>query len=197
MKSIRKAVFETNSSSTHSLTLLKTDRKFTRVGKLIPFNTYTYKPLGYKNSQKKYFVRISSEYEKLCTCFDLLFLEYSEKQWQAGVKPRDPEKYRKSAKDDYLTILYRYYLEKFYRTDLYSVFIKVLQNRNIKFELNDLAIGCGSEKDKRPIYCSGYDGGSFEFMSYFYHWNFKSLDEALEVIIFNPNFVIEYDYHSC
>ena len=43
MKSIRYNVFETNSSSTHSLSLLKTNRKFTKVGQLEAGNTYVYK----------------------------------------------------------------------------------------------------------------------------------------------------------
>lgn len=48
MRSIRYFVFETNSSSTHSLTLDFSDRKFTRTDKLLPNNVYTHKLMGEK-----------------------------------------------------------------------------------------------------------------------------------------------------
>ena len=77
---------------------------------------------------------------------------------------------------------------------MYSVFNGVLKNHNIKFELNDLAIGNGTEKDKRPIYCTNFDGSDFDFMYHFSQWRFQSVGEAVETIVFNPNFIFELEY---
>ena len=107
MKVVRQNVFETNSSSTHSLSLLKTGRKFTKVGKLEAGNTYVYKALGRKDSQTKYKAVYSSEFEKLCVCIDLLFLDFTNKCFISNDRPANLNRFRKSDDDSYFILLNR------------------------------------------------------------------------------------------
>ena len=111
MKSIRECVFETNSSSTHSLSLIQTNRKFTKVGKLEPGNTYVYKAIGRKDSQMRYKAIYSSEFEKLCVCFDLLFLDFTNKCFISNDRPTNLNRFKKSNDDSYFILLNRYYLQ--------------------------------------------------------------------------------------
>ena len=193
MKSIRYNVFETNSSSTHSLTLLKTDRKFTKVGKLETGNTYVYKALGRKDSQMKYKATYSSEFEKLCVCFDLLFLDFTNKCWISNDKPTNLNRFRKSDEDSYFILLNRYYLQKFLKGNYYREFNMVLKKHNIEFEITDAALGFQNGQ-KRPVYCNNFDGSGFDFMYHFSQWKFQCIGEAVDNIVFNPNFIFEFEY---
>ena len=193
MKVVRQNVFETNSSSTHSLSLLKTGRKFTKVGKLEAGNTYVYKALGRKDSQTKYKAVYSSEFEKLCVCIDLLFLDFTNKCFISNDRPANLNRFRKSDDDSYFILLNRYYFQKFQKGNYYKEFNMVLHKHNISFELTDAILGFRKDQ-KRPIYCNNFDGSGFDFMYHFSHWNFQSVGEAVDTIVFNPNFVFEFEY---
>ena len=193
MKSIRYNVFETNSSSTHSLSLLKTNRKFTKVGKLETGNTYVYKALGRKDSQMKYKGVYSSEFEKLCVCFDLLFLDFTNKCFISNDRPTNLNRFKKSDDDNYFILLNRYYLQKFLKGNYYKEFNMVLHKHNISFEINDAVLGF-KDGQKRPIYCTNFDRSAFDFMYHFSQWGFQSVAEAVDTIVFNPNFIFELEY---
>lgn len=193
MKSVRNSVFETNSSSTHSLSLLRTDRRFTKVGKLNSGHTYVYKALGRKDSQNRYKASYSSEFEKLCVCFDLLFLDFTNKSWSSNDRPANLTRFKKSNDDSYFILLNRYYLQKFLKGNYYREFSMVLYKHNISFEINDDALGFQDGK-KRPIYCENFDGSGFDFMYHFSQWGFQSVAEAVDNIVFNPNFIFEFKY---
>ena len=196
MKVVRQNVFETNSSSTHSLSLRRTDRKFTKTGKLLEGNTYTYQALGYKRGQKKFSTSFISEYDKLCVCFDLLFLDFINKSWTSNDRPDRLERYRQSPNDSHFLLLNRYYLKKFLKSNYYREFNMVLKKHNISFEItNDVLNGCDSGVgDRKPVYCDSFDGSGFDFMYHFSHWHFQSISEAIDTIVFNPNFIIEFTY---
>ena len=193
MKSIRYNVFETNSSPTHSLSLLKTNRKFTKVGKLEAGNTYVYKALGRKDSQMKYKGVYSSEFEKLCVCFDLLFLDFTNKCFISNDRPTNLNRFKKSDDDNYFILLNRYYLQKFLKGNYYKEFNMVLHKHNISFEINDAVLGF-KDGQKRPIYCTNFDRSAFDFMYHFSQWGFQSVAEAVDTIVFNPNFIFELEY---
>ena len=50
-------------------------------------------------------------------------------------------------------------------------------------------IEMGIENGKNPVYCDNYDGSGFDFMYHFSQWRFQSVGEAVETIVFNPNFI--------
>ncbi len=193
MKSVRYNVFETNSSSTHSLALLRTERKFTKVGKLVEGGNYSYKPLGPSYDKKKFNTTYYSEYDKLCVCFDLLFLDFTNKCFISNDRPTNLNRFKKSDDDNYFILLNRYYLQKFLKGNYYKEFNMVLHKHNISFEITDAVLGFRKDQ-KRPIYCNNFDGSGFDFMYHFSQWNFQSVGEAVETIVFNPNFIFELEY---
>lgn len=194
MKSVRRSVFETNSSSSHSLSLRQTKEKINR-GKLKAGNTYEYKPLGEKWNDEEFVKEFNTEFDKLCICFDLLFYDFSSKAYKLGRIPDTTlEKFRLKDNDTLYLLTRRYVLNEFKKGNYYKEFQMVLKKHNIDFILNDLVVGGGGNKQRYPITCDNY-GFDFDFMRAFAISNgWQSVGEAVDNIVFNPNIVFIYDF---
>lgn len=194
MRAVRRGVFETNSSSTHSLTLIKTPYTST-TGKLKSGGTYEYKPMGEKWDSDEYTKSFHRQFDKLCICFDLLFYDYSSKAYKLGrILPSELEKFRKKPSDAEYLLARRYVLNEFKKGNYYREFQMVLKKHNIEFILNDLVVQGGGNKQRYPITCDNY-GFDFDFMRAFAIPNgWQSVGEAIDNIVFNPNIELLYDF---
>ena len=194
MKVIRYNVFETNSSSTHTLSIIQTDRKFTRVGKLTSGHKYKYTPMGsdkkHKYCKKQTFI-YSSEYEKLCAMFDLLFVDLSNKLFADLRNVSLLSRYRKSSKDCEYDLFNRYVLQTLLKGNYYREFKMVLKKHNIEFEVDKNIL---DNSNKTPLYCTALDCSNFDFMGYFINFGFQSIGETIDTIVFNSNYKIEISY---
>jgi hypothetical protein len=207
MRVVRNNVFETNSSSTHAISLKKTSRKNNQTGVLVGSKTYKYKSYGVKKEELwsyRYNTSLYTGYEKLCACFDLLYLD------SCGVskkKLRDMdmakcgeflENYRKYPEDDFIILMDRFKLSEFFKSQNYKTLLKVLKRHNIVFEI-DTDYFLTNPGDKYPIHCDSYRYDSpFNLMEYLRHIGFlreyklKSLEEVLEFILFTPDIYMYY-----
>lgn len=194
MKVVRFNVFETNSSSTHSLSLITVERKFTKIGKLESGKKYNYEPMGekkvskYKKNQSFVF---SSEYEKMCALIDLLFLDLSNKLFSDFSNKRLLIKYKKSSNDCEFDLFNRYVLNSLLKGNYYRELKMVFNKHNIQFEIDKDVF---DKSSKMPIYCESLEMGNFDFMGYFINFGFQSVGETINEIVFNPRYKLEVQY---
>lgn len=194
MKVIRFNVFETNSSSTHTLSLCKVDRKFTKKGKLVSGFNYKYSPMGSdkRNKYKKNQIFVcSSEYEKLCAMFDLLFIDLSNKLARDLRNISILSRYKKSAKDSEFDLFNRYVLHSLLKGNYFHEFKMVLKKHNITFEVDKNILDVSK---RSPLYCTALDGSNFDFMTFFINFGFQSIGETIDTIVFDPKYKIEVSY---
>lgn len=194
MKVIRFNVFETNSSSTHTLSLIQTDRKFTKIGKLNSGCSYRYSPMGSdkRNKYKKNQIFVcSSEYEKLCAMFDLLFVDLSNKLDRDFRNISILSRYKKSAKDSEFDLFNRYVLHSLLKGNYFHEFKMVLKKHNITFEVDKNILDVSK---RSPLYCTALDGSNFDFMTFFINFGFQSIGETIDTIVFDPKYKIEVSY---
>ena len=198
MRSIRRGVFETNSSSTHTLTLMNTPEK-TYVGKLKAGKTYVYKPLGEKWRDDEFKGLYNKEFDKLCICLDLLFCDFSNKGYKLRrLLPSELEKFREKVTDTEYLLTRRYVLSEFKKSANYKEFQQVLKKHNIDFVLNDLVIRGAGNKQRYPISCDSFVGLGFDFVENIVRRNgWESVAVAVENIVFNPNITLFYHFYVC
>jgi hypothetical protein len=196
MRAVRRGVFETNSSSSHSLTLLQVSNN-TNVGKLKTGHTYTYKPLGEKWADYEFSKFYQKEFDKLCVCLDLLFYSFSNKGYQLRrLLPNELEKFREKSTDSEYLLTRRYVLNEFKKSAEYKEFQNILKKHNVNFILNDLIIRSAGNKQRYPITCDNLNF-DFDFMRDFAIPNgWQNIGEAIENIVFNKNIVLGYSFFS-
>ena len=198
MRSIRRGVFETNSSSSHSLTLIKTLEK-SKLGKLKSGKTYDYKPLGEKWTDEEYKKLYNKEFDKLCICLDLLFDDFSNKAYKLRrLLPAELEKFREKDSDTEWLLTRRYVFNEFKKSANYREFQQVLKKHNIDFVLNDLVIRGAGNKQRYPISCDNFVGYDFDFLVHIAQANgWSSIAVAVENIVFNPDITLFYHFYVC
>lgn len=188
MRSVRKNVFETNSSSTHSLTLKLLDRKYTQKDKLESNKVYFHKLMGEKKNSSEGIkcceYTYSSEYEKLCVLFDMLFMYYFTHFFTLRDDTVYLEQYRKKKSDTNEVLYLRMVLEKLLGSYDYLAFLKPLKRRNIVFKVDKDEY---SKSDTEYLYFD-FSGYFFDFFEYIQMLGFRTIAEAIEDIVFNPKY---------
>ena len=131
MHSIRYNVFETNSSSTHSLSIGFSDRKFTRAGKLIAGNSYIHRLMGENKNNvemvKRCTYTYSSEYDKLCVLFDMLFMHFYTQLHNFRKDTTYLERFRLEESDTEGVLYLRQVLDVLLHSVEYNEFLKPLK----------------------------------------------------------------------
>lgn len=196
MHSIRYNLFETNSSSTHSLSIGFSDRKFTRAGKLIAGSSYIHRLMGENKNNvetvKRCTYTYSSEYDKLCVLFDMLFMHFYTQLHNFRKDTTYLERFRLEESDTEGVLYLRRVLDVLLHSIEYNEFLKPLKKRGIEF----LADKNEYSKSETEYLNFDYSGYSFDFVKYVKLCGFRSIDDAVEKLVFDPKYVFSL-YYSC
>lgn len=192
MKSIRRNVFETNSSSTHSLTIkgnVESKEKL-QVGKI-----YSYTPQGLRYDEEDVSKVYKTEYEKLCVVTELLLCEF--RSIRLAYYNKEDALYCRNNSDNPYEFYDKYIFAMFKESTEFDALKIVLKSHNIQYRVNQKLVGLGiSKKDARPI---AYEGITLPFyiITEFDNKKFANIYDMIENLIFNPKYAIVYSCYWC
>ncbi len=193
MKVIRNNIFETNSSSSHSLTIEKVERSSTRVGKLEQEKTYYYTPMGSEVGSTKYTKIFSSEYEKLCVMFDLLWSYfYNSKYEHFEVSEKEYKEREDMSLSRYDCTLEKIY-KAFQKSIYYCSFFNVVNMHKFLFIVNkeDILHRRTSKYNKNIISDDETQGYSLLYNK-FKFLGVNSYFDLINRIVFDPSITLKY-----
>lgn len=134
----------------------------------------------------------SSEYDKLCVLFDMLFMHFYTQFFNLRNNAEYLEQYRKRKSEDNESLYLRMVLDKTIKSYEYLDFIRVLKRHNIKFKVNKDEY---AKSDTEYLYFD-YSGYYFDFLEYVKMFGFRTIEEAVEKIVFDSKYIFSL-YSSC